>query len=122
MPKETEESREKRLVRQRRYQARCKRNPLLAARDRKKGRDYGRKLKGISPQMVTAALLYQNYKCGICEIVVDETACADHCHRTGSFRGMLCNACNVGLGRFDDRTDLLCKAISYLEKGNYLGK
>lgn len=39
----------------------------------------------------------------------------DHCHKTGSVRGMLCGNCNNGLGRFKDSTELLKNAINYLE-------
>jgi len=39
----------------------------------------------------------------------------DHDHKTGKFRGMLCNLCNRGLGNFKDNTDVLEKAIEYLK-------
>ena len=38
----------------------------------------------------------------------------DHCHTTGKIRGLLCTACNQGLGNFRDNPDFLAKAISYL--------
>ena len=38
----------------------------------------------------------------------------DHCHSTGVIRGLLCDACNTGLGKFKDNTNLLQKAIKYL--------
>lgn len=40
----------------------------------------------------------------------------DHCHRTGKFRGWLCNRCNRGLGYFGDSIEGLQKAISYLQR------
>lgn len=40
----------------------------------------------------------------------------DHDHRTGKFRGLLCDGCNAVLGKVDDSVDLLNAAISYLEK------
>jgi hypothetical protein len=40
----------------------------------------------------------------------------DHDHKTGKFRGMLCNLCNRGLGNFKDNIDVLEKAIEYLKK------
>lgn len=42
--------------------------------------------------------------------------CVDHHHDTGKVRGILCNACNVGLGNFRDSMKLLRKAIDYLER------
>lgn len=41
----------------------------------------------------------------------------DHCHSTGQVRGILCDACNKGIGSFRDDTELLEKAISYLRRG-----
>jgi hypothetical protein len=40
----------------------------------------------------------------------------DHCHKTGKIRGILCQACNVTLGKMDERPDLLRLAADYLEK------
>ena len=40
----------------------------------------------------------------------------DHCHNTGKVRGLLCHACNIGLGKFEDNPGFLLKAINYLKE------
>ena len=55
----------------------------------------------------------QDFKCAICK---EETNLAvDHCHNSTKVRGLLCNNCNNGLGRFKDSIELLENAIKYLK-------
>src|SRR5207247_2731565 len=51
--------------------------------------------------------------CAICQEPVDVI---DHNHKTGETRGLLCRACNAGLGMFRDSTNLLLMACKYLER------
>ncbi len=39
----------------------------------------------------------------------------DHCHKTGTVRGLLCDVCNRALGMFQDSPTLLRIAADYLE-------
>lgn len=42
----------------------------------------------------------------------------DHNHQTGQVRGLLCHACNVGIGLLHDDIKLLQKALNYLRRPN----
>ena len=42
--------------------------------------------------------------------------CVDHDHKTGKIRGLLCGACNIAIGHFYHNSELLKKAILYLEQ------
>lgn len=47
----------------------------------------------------------QDGRCAICGTPACATGSGfalDHCHKTGAFRGLLCNRCNVTIAKFDD--------------------
>jgi len=68
-----------------------------------------------------------NGHCPICGTAIgrknDEkrTAVIDHDHVTGTVRGLICDSCNVGLGRFNDDPALLLAAAIYLLAWRYRG-
>jgi len=66
-----------------------------------------------------AMSLKQSGKCAICFAPPEDdrygVLCVDHCHETGKVRGLLCIKCNTGLGRFEDKLQILINAIHYLK-------
>lgn len=41
--------------------------------------------------------------------------CVDHDHRTGKVRGLLCQACNTGIGKLQDDRLIVLRAADYLD-------
>lgn len=78
-----------------------------------------RKFKyGITPLMYQEMLEKQNNCCAICKRHKDlfqRDFHIDHCHTTGSIRGLLCSRCNMSLGGFGDSIEILNRAIKYLK-------
>ena len=61
----------------------------------------------------------QNAQCAICLVdlvITSKTTHVDHCHVTGTVRGILCQACNMVLGHAKDNTDVLLRAVEYLRR------
>lgn len=67
---------------------------------------------GITKVAYEGLLMSQGGHCAICPKI--ERLCVDHDHRTGDIRGILCEDCNLGLGRFKDDPELLKKGVEYL--------
>jgi hypothetical protein len=44
----------------------------------------------------------------------------DHCHNTGTIRGLLCDKCNMAIGLLEDDATLLRKAQEYLNYQNLI--
>lgn len=71
---------------------------------------------GLTVAQYQALLSSQDGKCAICAVSLVKP-CVDHNHKTGAVRGILCDGCNVGLGRFADNPQTLRRAADYLEGG-----
>jgi hypothetical protein len=78
---------------------------------------------GISLEEYDVLLEKQNGVCAICGLTEKMfhhnskrpwPLCVDHDHQTGKVRGLLCNKCNTGLGKFNDDADLMGRAWRYL--------
>lgn len=76
------------------------------------------KTYGLTLDLYEAMLEQQNYCCDICQesLKTGRGTNVDHCHKTGKTRGLLCRTCNLLLGCAKDRTEILSKAILYLDK------
>ena len=68
---------------------------------------------GITREELDALVLEQEGRCAICEQPMAD-ARIDHDHRTGEVRGLLCHACNIGLGLFGDSPERLQGAAGYV--------
>lgn len=79
----------------------------------------------LTPEQYKKMQAKQNNRCAICG--EEETAlhnhtkkplklAVDHCHTTGKVRGLLCQDCNRGIGKFHDDIERLRSAITYLSK------
>ncbi len=84
--------------------------------------NYFRKKYGVNSVVIQKLFNKQNNVCAICEEVgfkmnehVKSPLNVDHCHETGTVRGLLCHNCNRALGLFKDNIDVLQKAINYLK-------
>jgi hypothetical protein len=76
---------------------------------------------GLAHGTYATMLATQDGKCGICDTTKPggntwKRFPVDHDDITGQVRGLLCNSCNNGIGRFRHDPILLQKAISYLSK------
>lgn len=73
---------------------------------------------GISLEEYKAMEARQCMRCAICNSSPSETFHIDHCHKTGVVRGLLCGACNRGIGAFYDNPENLEAAARYLRIHN----
>jgi hypothetical protein len=97
----------------------------LAAYFFERGRQRKLAKYGLTLDQYNALLSAQSGVCAICanpETARDHrhsrvrSLVVDHCHKSGRVRGLLCGACNVGLGKLRDSADVLRAAIAYLER------
>ena len=75
---------------------------------------------GISQKDYLSMMAAQHGRCAICgkhaDSERDGKLRVDHCHSTGKVRGLLCDACNTGLGKFKDDKNALIAAVEYLSR------
>jgi hypothetical protein len=87
-------------------------------------RDLRRKYN-LTPEQYEEMLFKQGSVCAICrqpESKVDHRVgtikrlAVDHCHKTNEVRSLLCERCNLTIGKVEESTDILRAMIVYLEK------
>lgn len=78
---------------------------------------------GISLYEYGQMLLKQNGTCAICKGTYaghrngePKALAVDHDHKTGKVRGLLCEACNQGIGKLQEDVTILQEAINYLNE------
>lgn len=108
----TAANREKELERQRVWR---RRNP-----EKMQAKGYARTLRkrGLTKEQHQSMITAQGDRCLICGSTSSDGRALriDHDHATGRIRGLLCNSCNLGLGKFKDDPALLRSAAVYLEQ------
>lgn len=94
-------------------------------RNLERARDYERaracQKYGITVEQFEAMLAAQTGKCAVCETAFgglydgpNTSPRIDHCHETGTVRGLLCNRCNRAIGLFCDDAAVMEKAAGYI--------
>lgn len=73
---------------------------------------------GITPTEYKQMLEGQDGVCAICfnGNRSGKLLAVDHDHITGAIRGLLCSACNAGVGMFKDDERLMLSAVRYLKQ------
>lgn len=75
-----------------------------------------KRLYGITLAEFNEMVTDQGGRCAICGVDPPRLV-VDHDHESGVVRGLLCDSCNNGLGRFRDDPDALMAAAAYLLRG-----
>lgn len=105
------------------FQSRCKscsRENYTPSPESERSRNLRRKY-GISGEQFDEMMESQNGRCAICSVKFDGSGSkakhgplVDHCHNSSKVRGLICRACNFGLGKFEDDPNRLLTAAAYL--------
>jgi len=81
-------------------------------------------LYGIGIEDYDRILAGQGGGCAICDkppVLVGRmanraTLVVDHDHETGAIRGLLCNPCNLMMGRYDSDPDFVSRLLDYVQR------
>jgi DNA-directed RNA polymerase subunit RPC12/RpoP len=102
-----------------------KRNAYNRKYDNRKARES----YGFTEGLFEAMKEYQENKCAICgtdnpiKLGKNKDWAADHDHKTGKPRGLLCHHCNLTIGNMEKKgIDWIIKAKQYIEQGGFYDK
>jgi len=74
----------------------------------------------LNREQYDAMLVKQKHCCAACGTILDLSKTSnihiDHCHQSGTIRGILCGSCNRCLGLMRDNADNLRKLARYLHR------
>lgn len=99
--------------------------PLRDSSTPEENRRYLLRSYGLTDTAYDEMMTAQQGRCAICRTDITgvhgtkrvrAVAKIDHCHTTGTVRGLLCSRCNTGLGHFKDSPTRLEAAIRYLSQ------
>jgi hypothetical protein len=78
---------------------------------------------GVTQSDLDAISKAQGGACAICRrpLPGGKWTHVDHDHASGKVRGLLCGTCNVGLGMFQESSELLRCAAEYMERADAPG-
>lgn len=117
---------EKERVRGGKRKAECKQNPQIAEKNFKiRKRSILKQKYGLNQGMYDAMYAQQEGKCAICKNpetkkyrITGEVQMlgVDHNHSTGKVRELLCDNCNVSLGRLRENPDTMIAMAAYVRK------
>lgn len=88
---------------------------------RKERRDYDMRVKyGITHEDYDRMLAEQGGACAICNRLEADSRfgvlVVDHDHKSGNVRALLCNDCNLAIGKLQDDPAIIRAAVTYLER------
>ena len=69
---------------------------------------------GLTPEAYELLVSQQSGLCGICGRMPAIRLRVDHEHSSGRIRGLLCNACNTGIGLLREDPEILLAAIAWI--------
>ena len=68
------------------------------------------KTYGTTVERIRQMIYDQNQRCAICKIETERLV-VDHDHNTGNIRAMLCQRCNIMVGRYENNSGIISEDV-----------